>query len=227
MDKTQPDSVFDIIGPVMVGPSSSHTAGAVRIGRIARAMLGCPPAQALIELHGSFALTGRGHGTDKALVAGLLGMEPSDENIPHSFDLAEKAGLAYTIVDTDLGDEAHPNSVRITIQGENRQLEMIGASVGGGMIEVTELQGYSVNFSGELDTLIVIAEDQPGTINTVTGWLMNQNINVAFLKVGRQQRGGEAIMIIETDQPIPSPLVKSISEFDWVRWVRRVRKLGE
>lgn len=220
-------SVFDMIGPIMVGPSSSHTAGAVRLGLIGRTILGRQPEIARVELHGSFAETGRGHGTDKALIAGLLGMDTADPHIRDSFDQAARVGMSYTIEDTDLGDGVHPNSVRLTLQAGSETVELIGASIGGGMVEITELQGYPVSISCELDTLIVISEDQPGTINGITGWLLGQNINVAYLKVGREQRGGQAIMIIETDEPVPDPLVRTIQGFSWVRWVRKIDRLKE
>ncbi len=220
-------SVFDIIGPVMVGPSSSHTAGAVRIGQITRAILGRQPEKALIELHGSFAETGTGHGTDKALVAGLLGLTTADERIRDSFTLAAQAGLDVTIQTVDLGEEAHPNSARLTLWAEEETICVQGSSVGGGMVEISNVQGYAVSFSGEYDTLLVIADDQPGTINAVTGWLLNQGINVAFLKVDRQTRGGEAIMVIETDQNIPEAMLNELEAFPWVHWVRDINKIGE
>lgn len=216
-----------MIGPVMVGPSSSHTAGAVRLGLVARQILGCAPTDARIELHGSFAETGRGHGTDRAIVAGLLGFDPSNEHIRDSFTHARDQGLNFTMSTVDLGDDVHPNTVRISLRGEAQEIHMVGSSVGGGMVEITEVQGYPVSFTGEYDTLIVIAPDQPGTINTITGWLANQAINVAYLKVGRQQRGGEAIMTIETDEPIPDRIVAKIYRLAWVNWVRKIGRLGE
>lgn len=218
-------SLFDVIGPVMVGPSSSHTAGAVRLGQIGRAVLGAPPAAARLELHGSFALTGRGHGTDRALVAGLLGFATDDDRIRDSLALAEAAGLQVQFAEVDLGGDAHPNSVRMTLQGGGQSVTLVGASIGGGQVEVTEVQGYALSFSGEFDTLLIIAEDRPGTINTVTGWLGGHGINVAFLRVGRERRGGEAIMIVETDDPIPEPIVAGIATFPWVRWVRKVGRM--
>ena len=227
MENTRSISVFDVIGPVMVGPSSSHTAGAVRLGRIARLLLGTAPEEAVIELHGSFAETGKGHGTDKAIVAGLLGLDTADERIRHSLQIAEASQLSVSFSTVDLGEEAHPNSARITLSANGNRMQIIGSSIGGGMVEITNLQGYSVHFTAELDTLIVIAGDQPGTINSITGWLLEHHINVAFLNVSRDQRGGEAIMIIETDQPIPDEIVAAIEQFPWVRWVRKVLKLSE
>jgi L-serine dehydratase len=219
-------SAFDIIGPIMVGPSSSHTAGAVRLGQIGRLILGGQPTEAWIELHGSFAQTGQGHGTDKAIVAGLLGLATYDERIRDSFSLAETAGMSFRFETVDLGDEAHPNTVRLTLATTERQVQVTGASVGGGMIEITNIEGYSTRFSGEYETLLVIAKDRPGTINAVTGWLLEHDINIAFFKVERRNRGGEAIMVIETDEPLPEAVVEAIQDFWWVRWVCRINKVS-
>ncbi len=219
-------SAFDIIGPIMVGPSSSHTAGAVRLGQIGRLILGDQPTEAQIELHGSFAQTGKGHGTDKAIVAGLLGLATYDERIRDSLSLAEAAGMRFRFETVDLGDEAHPNTVRLTLGTEGRQVQVTGASIGGGMIEITNIEGYSTRFSGEYETLLVIAKDRPGTINAVTGWLLEHDINIAFFKVERRNRGGEAIMVIETDEPLPEAVVEAIQDFWWVRWVCRINKVS-
>ncbi len=225
MPSQRPVSVFDIIGPIMVGPSSSHTAGAVRLGLIGRSVLGAPPETALIELHGSFAHTGKGHGTDRALVAGLLGFATDDPRIRYSLDIAAETGLHYQFIETDLGEDAHPNSVRLTLRGGGREVEVIGASIGGGMIEVTSIMGYDVHFTGEHDALVVVAEDRPGTINAVTGVLLERHINVAFSRVERKLRGGEAIMIFETDDIVPHELLEAIEDFYWVRWARHVPKV--
>jgi L-serine dehydratase len=222
-----PNSIFDIIGPVMVGPSSSHTAGAVRLGLVARALLGDTPQKAKIELHGSFARTGPGHGTDKALIAGLLGMDTADERIRGSFALAAEAGLAFEFLEADLGEDAHPNSVRFTLTAGDKTLEMSGASVGGGMIQITRLQGRSVQIRAELDTLILIADDRPGTINAVSGWLAAHQINIAFLRLKRDQRGGKAMMVIETDQNIPEALTRDLASLPWVHWVYQIPRLKE
>ena len=226
MPSQRPVSAFDIIGPIMVGPSSSHTAGAVRLGLAGRAILGETPAEALIELHGSFAHTGQGHGTDRAIVAGLLGMAPDDARIRTSLDLAAAAGMRIRFREVDLGDDVHPNTVRMTITTSAHTAEVEGASIGGGMVQITRIQGYDVLFTGEHDALIVVAEDRPGTINTVTGLLLERRLNVAFSRVERKQRGGEAIMIFETDDPISDEIVEAIHDFYWVRWARHVPKLS-
>lgn len=219
-------SAFDIIGPVMVGPSSSHTAGAVRLGQVARLILGTQPNEAKIELHGSFAQTGKGHGTDKAIVAGLLGLATYDDRIRDSFALAEAAGMQFHFEMVDLGDDAHPNTARLTLQAGEHQVQVTGISVGGGMIQITNIQGYSTSFSGEYETLLVIAEDRPGTINAISGWLLERNVNIAFFRVERRRRGGEAIMVIETDDRLPDEVVEAIQDFHWVRWVCRINRIS-
>jgi len=220
-------SAFDAIGPIMVGPSSSHTAGAVRLGLMGHALLGCTPQHALIRLHGSFAQTGRGHGTDRAIIAGLLGLDTADRRIRLSHALAADCGLTFSFEEAELDAEAHPNTAQFILTAGERQVIYTGSSLGGGMIEISELQGYPVSFNGEFSTLIIISADQPGTINTITGWLAEAHINVAFLKVGREKLGEEAIMIIETDQAVPLSLSERISALPWVRWSRFVPKLGD
>lgn len=222
MPTSMPITVFDVIGRIMVGPSSSHTAGAARIGKIGRTLLGCTPQEALIELHGSFSETGRGHGTDKALLAGLLGMDPSDGRIRDSYRLAQETGMQFQFVDVDLGEDVHPNTARLTLKAGDIRVVMAASSIGGGLVRVIEIQGYMVDFSGELDTLLIIAADSPGTINAVTSWLRELNINVAFFRVTRQKRGGEAIMALETDQPIPEAVITLISSLPWVKWCRQL-----
>ena len=159
-------NLFDILGPVMVGPSSSHTAGAVRLGRTARRLLGeGTPREAAITLFGSFAATGHGHGTDRALIAGLLGFQPDDERIARSFDIARDAGMAFSFTLSRAGGE-HPNTARIDLVGQSgKTLSMTGSSLGGGRIMVVEMNGLRANFSGDLPTLIVQNVDQPGHVS--------------------------------------------------------------
>ena len=203
--------IFDLIGPVMVGPSSSHTAGAVRIGYVARKLLEEKPKSAKITLHGSFAATGRGHGTDKAIVAGLLGMRPDDERIPRSFELAWEQGLDFSFELRELR-AAHPNTARLDLAGESgKRLSMTGASVGGGRIEVRELDGIALSFSAEKPTVIIRNEDQPGSISIVSAVLANLGINIATFHVNRSSRGGQAIMVIECDSPVPQSTVNTIA----------------
>lgn len=206
--------IFDIIGPIMVGPSSSHTAGAVRIGRMARTLLGEDPVRALIHLHGSFAETGVGHGTDRAIVAGLLGMASDDYDIPNSFEIAAQRGLTFAFDAIDLRD-AHPNSVLLEVEGEEgATLSMEACSVGGGRILVTKIDGVSLSFSGSYHTLIIHNKDERGYISNVTQALTLAKVNIANMSLNRNTRGGSAIMVIETDEPVPESireLLKNLS----------------
>ena len=209
-------NIFDILGPVMVGPSSSHTAGAVRIGLIARRLLGGQPATARITLSGSFAATGTGHGTDRALVAGLLGMKPDDIRIPDSFALAEEQGLAFTFDKTEL-KEAHPNTAILQLStAGGRELEVQASSLGGGRIMVNKLDGINVNFNGDSPTLIVHNLDQPGHVAEVTSMLSHKSVNIATMQLYRNHRGGYAVMVIETDQDIPAEALRWLSRLEGV-----------
>ena len=209
-------NIVDILGPVMVGPSSSHTAGAVRIGLIARRLLGGQPATAKITLSGSFAATGTGHGTDRALVAGLLGMKPDDIRIPDSFALAVEQGLAFTFDKTEL-KEAHPNTAILQLStAGGRELEVQASSLGGGRIMVNKLDGINVNFNGDSPTLIVHNLDQPGHVAEVTSMLSHKSVNIATMQLYRNHRGGYAVMVIETDQDIPAEALRWLSRLEGV-----------
>lgn len=202
--------IFDLIGPIMVGPSSSHTAGAVRIGLVARRLLGEEPARAELLLHGSFADTGRGHGTDRALIAGLLGMEPDDSRIPDSFGYAAERGLRFEFGTCTLR-EAHPNSVLLRVAGSSgRRVEVVGASIGGGRIEIREFAGMKLRFSADGPTLIVQNRDFPGSVADVSYILSRLNINIATFQVTRNSRGGTAVMVIECDAPIEPDVIERI-----------------
>lgn len=199
--------IFDIIGPIMVGPSSSHTAGAVRIGRMARTLLGQEPVKASLHLHGSFAETGVGHGTDKALIAGLLGMYSDDYDIPNSFDIAAERGLVFSFGEIDLRD-AHPNSVYMEVEGkEGATLSMQACSVGGGRIEVNKIDGVDLHFTGNFHTLIIHNKDERGDISNVTQALTLAKVNIANMSFNRNVRGRSAIMVIETDEPVPEMII--------------------
>lgn len=209
-------NIFDILGPVMVGPSSSHTAGAVRIGYITRKLLGSRPVCARICLHGSFAATGKGHGTDRALVAGLLGMKPDDMRIPDSFKEARKDGLQFEICQIQL-KEAHPNTALIEVSGEDgRRLSVQASSLGGGRIMVNRLDGIAVNCTGACPTLIIRNEDSPGQVAEVTSTLSRKNVNIATLQLYRDKRGGSAVMVIETDQPVWGETIRKLEEIDGI-----------
>ncbi|MGN0799126.1 MAG: L-serine ammonia-lyase, iron-sulfur-dependent subunit beta [Christensenellales bacterium] len=206
-------SLFDIIGPRMVGPSSSHTAGAAKLGYMARKIARGDVKEAELTLYGSFATTGRGHGTDKALVAGVLGLAPDDARLRFSLLLAQEAGVAVTINFSE-EEPDHPNTARIRLTGtDGRVTEVVGASIGGGNIRITEINGMAVEFSGEYPTLIVRHTDVPGVINDVTSILARERINVAFMRVFRQARRADACMVIETDTPVPERTRQLI--LDW------------
>ena len=190
--------IFDILGPVMVGPSSSHTAGAVRIGRMARTLLGAEVVRADIGLHGSFADTGRGHGTDRALVAGLLGMKPDDLGIPQSFEIAANQGLEFHFHTARLRD-AHPNTAVLQ-----------AASTGGGRIRVDRLDGVEVSFTGIFNTLVVRHQDVAGELSRILNELSVSGVNIANMSLNRDRRGGAALTVVETDQKIPADALERI-----------------
>ena len=195
--------IFDIIGPVMVGPSSSHTAGAVRIGYIAGKLMGEPIAKAEILLYGSFLATGKGHGTRKALVAGLLGMKPDDMRIPDSFEIGKEHGIEVAFGESALRD-AHPNTAQIfltSVTGKN--LEVVGESLGGSRINIAQIDGISTNFSGDYPTLVVHNMDQPGHVAEVTSMLAHKSVNIAAMQLYRAGRGGNSVMVLECDQEVP------------------------
>ncbi|MEG1560305.1 MAG: L-serine ammonia-lyase, iron-sulfur-dependent subunit beta [Clostridia bacterium] len=202
--------VFDIIGPRMIGPSSSHTAGAARLSNIAFRIANRDVVKARLTLYGSFAETGRGHGTDKALVAGILGMQSDDDRLRFSMLLAEEAGVEIEIIYSD-EEVRHPNTVKIeTTSNDGSVMTMIGSSIGGGNVIITGLNGMDVNFSGDYPTMIVNYEDAPGAISLVTGILAKRGINVAFMRVFRKGRKTTACMVIETDGTIPSEVADEI-----------------
>lgn len=220
-------SIFDILGPVMVGPSSSHTAGAARIGLIARQLFGRQPKKATVYLHGSFAATGKGHGTDRALIAGLLGMKPDDMRIPNSFEIAREEGMEFTIENKDI-KEAHPNTAQIIMEAEGVNTMKIQAySIGGGRIRVCKLDGIDVNFSGESNTLIIRNMDEPGRIKEVASALSNAEINIATMQVFRDKRGGFAVMVVETDQVVPKEAIDDLESKQGIIRVKFLNANGE
>lgn len=212
-------AIFDIIGPVMVGPSSSHTAGAVRIGYVSGKLLGEPVKKAVINLYGSFLATGKGHGTQKAIVAGLLGMKTDDMRIPQSFEIAKAKGIEFEFGEAVLKD-AHPNTVQLCLIGQlGRQLEVVGESIGGARINIAKIDGIETNFSGDYPTLVVHNLDQPGHIAEVTSMLAHKSVNIATMQLYRSARGGEAVMVVECDQEIPKEGI------DWLKRVEGIKKV--
>ena len=218
-------SLLDIIGPVMVGPSSSHTAGACRLGLIARALIGGTPESAKVELHGSFARTGTGHGTDRAIAGGLMGYQPDDVRLRESLEVAERDGPAITFENTKLRGDHHPNTTRITATREGRSVVMIGSSIGAGRIVVTAIDGFPVDITGTYTTLVVVAHDEPGIVAKLATALAEESVNVATMRVSRRQKGGDAIHIYELDSPPgPSALtrIRALKAVKTLRVVDRV-----
>ena len=206
--------IFDIIGPVMVGPSSSHTAGAVRIGYIAGKLMGEPVAKAEILLYGSFLATGKGHGTRKALVAGILGMKPDDMRIPDSFEIAKEHGIEVVFGESALRD-AHPNTAQIFLTSvTGKKLEVVGES-----LNIAQIDGISTNFSGDYPTLVVHNMDQPGHVAEVTSMLAHKSVNIATMQLYRAGRGGNSVMVLECDQEVPEEGIK------WLRHAEGVVKV--
>lgn len=214
-------SLFDIVGPVMIGPSSSHTAGAVRLGSLARAVFGELPTSARIGLHGSFATTGHGHGTDLALTAGLLGLAPDDPAIRDAFGRAEEAGMTVSFEAVDLGD-AHPNTAVFDLESGTRHMRLQGASLGGGDVLLSTIDEFEVEMTGELPSLIVEHFDRPGEIAAVTSTLAQGGVNIAAMRVSREARGARALMVIETDTPVALELIAKIDAVPAVTAVQHV-----
>ena len=191
----------DIIGPVMVGPSSSHTAGAAKLGRLARRVWNEEVSRVDIYLRGSFAATYWGHGTDKALVGGLLGFLPHDERIKDALNIAREKGMEYRFFAENI-DGAHPNSVRFVLYGNDKVMEVVGASLGGGVVELQEIDGFRLSLKGDLAALVTFHVDRPGVVAAVTGLLAKHDVNIATMHLYRQGRGGKAAMVIEIDSDL-------------------------
>ena len=207
-------SVFDVIGPNMVGPSSSHTAGAASIALLAGKMIGERITKVTFTLYGSFAKTYKGHGTDKALVGGILGFETDDMRIRESFNIAKESGLEFEFVCNNSDDEdIHPNTVDMEIVGESgRQLTVRGESLGGGKVMLTRINGVKVQFTGEYHALIVIQRDNPGVVAGITSVLSSWDVNIAYLRVFREEKGGLAYTIVESDEEISEKAVEVIKK---------------
>lgn len=216
-------SIFDVMGPVMVGPSSSHTAGACRLGLLANNILGEKVARVAIYLHGSFAETYRGHGTDVALLAGLMGWSTDDLRIPEAEQYAKAAGMEYSFNKIDLGGSAHPNTVLFELTGvSGRTCQVIGSSVGGGQVVVTEIDGFPVELTGKLPSLLVLHMDRRGMIAQVSTHIAKAGVNIATMRMFRNTKGGTAIMIFECDHQIPQEALDIISVLPLVESVRFV-----
>ncbi|WP_394232566.1 L-serine ammonia-lyase, iron-sulfur-dependent subunit beta [Niallia oryzisoli] len=214
-------SVFDIIGPIMIGPSSSHTAGAARIGRVARSLFSREPKWVKISLYGSFAQTYRGHGTDVAIVGGLFDFDTFDKRIIDSITIAQQKGIVVQF----LIEEAipyHPNTARVRIGDENGELELVGISIGGGKIEVIEVDGFALRLSGNHPAILVFHHDKYGTIASVSNVLSKYLINIGHMEVARKEVGKQALMTIEVDQMIDPSIIKELEKLDNISKVTKI-----
>jgi L-serine dehydratase len=215
-------SAFDIIGPVMIGPSSSHTAGAARIGRVARTLFEKQPKRAVISLYGSFAKTYKGHGTDLALVAGIMDFDTFDERIPDALKIAEEIGIEVQFLTEDAVTE-HPNTVKINLfDGDGKELEIVGISIGGGTIEITEINSFKLKLSGAHPAILVVHQDRFGLISAVTSVLSKYEINIGHMEVSRKEKGDEAVMVIEMDHKIDDGVFAELSFLEGVTQVIRL-----
>ncbi|MDD9266379.1 L-serine ammonia-lyase, iron-sulfur-dependent subunit beta [Paenibacillus sp. GCM10023248] len=213
--------VFSIIGPSMIGPSSSHTAGAVRLGRVVRQLLGEQPAKAEMTLYGSFADTYRGHGTDLALIGGLLDFETDDPRIPHAAEEAEARGVEIAFL-TSKDKADHPNTVKFHLSAGDKEVVMIGASIGGGNIEIVSVNQFDVKFTAVYPTLVISHHDRPGMIAEITTLLGRNQINIGFMDLDRKGRDREAMTVIETDVTVSDALIEELGSLSMIYDIKRV-----
>lgn len=217
-------SVFEVIGPNMIGPSSSHTAGALRIARVMHKLAPKDIAQVTFVLYGSFAATYKGHGSDKALVAGILGMGQEDERIKDAFEYAKKDGLNYLFETSDSKSYKHPNTVEIVVTDtKGNQISITGSSIGGGSISIDKVNGMEVFFTGEYYTLFITQEDKPGVVAHITRCLSEQGINIAYMRLYRKDKGKMAHTIIEADESIGEEIIDHIMALDKVHYAKIIR----
>ena len=210
-------SVFDVVGPNMIGPSSSHTAGAARLGKTASKIAGKPVKEVKFYLHGSFAETYKGHGTDKALVGGILGFDPEDARIRDSFDIANQNNVKFEFIKTNLGENEHPNSVRMEmILEDGSECVVKGASIGGGNIKLTEMDGLGLDFNGSRSAVVLEIKDIPGAIAFITGLLGHHNKNIATISTNKPAKSEYTFLTIETDDVLESSLIDQLRKFEVV-----------
>jgi len=218
--------IFDVLGPIMIGPSSSHTAGAARLGKIARTIINKPIKDVTFLLHGSFKETYKGHGTDRALVAGILGMMPDDERLRDALLIAEKEGLEVHFLPADLG-QVHPNTVKILMTDcDDINWEVLGSSIGGGLVEIYEINGNKVKITGEYPTIITCHDDIPGTVSKVSTLFYDNDINIAHMTLVRSQKGKDATMTFEVDNNVSEELIAAIKAVEGVNRVILINSLG-
>lgn len=217
--------IFDVLGPIMIGPSSSHTAGAARLGKIARTIVNKPIKDVTFLLHGSFKETYKGHGTDRALVAGILGMMPDDERLRDALLIAEKEGLEVHFLPADLG-QVHPNTVKILMTDcDDINWEVLGSSIGGGLVEIYEINGNKVKITGEYPTIITCHDDIPGTVSKVSTLFYDNDINIAHMTLVRSQKGKDATMTFEVDNNVSEELIAAIKAVEGVNRVILINSL--
>jgi L-serine dehydratase len=207
-------SIFDMIGPVMIGPSSSHTAGVVRIGRVARKLLGEKPDTVEITFYNSFARTYEGHGSDRAVIAGLLDFKTDDKRIKDALTIAAEENLQYAFKSVGNASTLHPNTVKIVLGLAARKIEVVGESKGGGVINIAEVNGFKADFTANLHTLIITASDVKGSIAFIADVLAHDDCNIATMSVSRKGKNDVACLIIEVDsgvKPVTLAYVKSLS----------------
>lgn len=216
-------SVFDIIGPVMIGPSSSHTAGAVRIGRVARDLFNEQPEEVIIHLYGSFAKTYKGHGTDIALVAGLLNFDPDDQQIKSSLQIAAQKQMKLIFMEEETIPD-HPNTVKLELYKGKKSLEITGISIGGGNIEIIEIDHFPLDLSGDGAAIVILHYDRYGTIAAVSHLLASHQLNIAQMKVSRQEKAQKAMMTIEVDQNVPEELIIELGKLPNILQVTKINE---
>ncbi|GAA0435634.1 MAG: L-serine ammonia-lyase, iron-sulfur-dependent subunit beta [Bacillota bacterium] len=215
------NSVFDIIGPVMIGPSSSHTAGAARIGKAARTLFGKSPKWAKIYLYESFAKTYKGHGTDFALAGGLLGFETDDTRMSNALNIAKERDFYIEFIE-DSAAVDHPNTARIVLGNETDTLELVGVSIGGGKVEITELNGFELRLSGNHPAILIMHNDRFGAIASVTTILAKHQINIGHMEVNRKDVGKEALMVIEVDQNVDDDVLHELDNAEHIIQISKI-----
>lgn len=212
-------SIFDMIGPVMIGPSSSHTAGVVRIGRVARKLLGEPSASAVITFYNSFARTYEGHGSDRAIVAGLLDMHTDDERIRKALEVAKKVGFEWSFKAIHHAAHLHPNTIRVELKGKNRTVNVLGVSRGGGLISIKEIDGFPANISAQHKIILIKAQDKIGSLTFITNVVAQEDCNIGTMTVNRHGKNDMAQIVMEIDSPLRELTVDYLKSLNWLKEV--------
>ena len=209
-------SIFDMIGPIMIGPSSSHTAGVVRIGNVAYKLLGKTPDHVTITFYNSFANTYQGHGSDIAIIAGLLGMKTDDERIKNAFEFAQKSKLSFDFKTINNAGDKHPNTIKLNIKSEQNTLEIVGESLGGGIIKIVEIDGFECSLSAQLHTLVIKAEDIRGSIAFIAEVIAHDDCNIATMSVSRKSKNGSGCHFIEMDSDLRPVTLQYLRSLHWI-----------